>query len=134
MKKFLIILCLFLMMPVWADTMPFYMNSIPKNAIGMYQTGENITLYSNPEANSAVIKKLDFSYNPETMPDNVFAVLLRFPLVTVLFPVLQALEPLEQAVALSVVAVKQSEQVAVSAPFEHKSAVQKQIPRYFLRE
>lgn len=64
------------MMPVWADTMPFYMNSIPKNAIGMYQTGENITLYSNPEANSAVIKKLDFSYNPETMPDNVFAVLL----------------------------------------------------------
>ena len=76
MKKFLIILCLFLMMPDWADTMPFYMNSIPKNAIGMYQTGENITLYSNPEANSAVIKKLDFSYNPETMPDNVFAVLL----------------------------------------------------------
>ena len=76
MKKFLIILCLFLMMPVWADTMPFYMNSIPKNAIGMYQTGENITLYSNPETNSAVIKKLDFSYNPETMPDNVFAVLL----------------------------------------------------------
>ena len=51
------------MMPVWADTMPFYMNSIPKNAIGMYQTGENITLYSNPEANSAVIKKLDFSYS-----------------------------------------------------------------------
>lgn len=76
MKNFLIILCLFLMMPVWADTMPFYMNSIPKNAIGMYQTGENITLYSHPEANSAVIKKLDFSYDPNTMPDNVFAVLL----------------------------------------------------------
>ncbi|MBP3490573.1 hypothetical protein J6K35_01770 [bacterium] len=76
MRKFLIILCLFFMMPVLADTMPFYMNSIPKNAIGMYQTGENITLYSHPEANSAVIKKLDFSYDPNTMPDNVFAVLL----------------------------------------------------------
>lgn len=76
MKKFLIILCLFFMMTVLADTMPFYMNSIPKNAIGMYQTGENITLYSHPEANSAVIKKLDFSYDPNTMPDNVFAVLL----------------------------------------------------------
>ena len=76
MKKFLIILCLFFMMPVLADTMPFYMNSIPKNAIGMYQTGENITLYSHPEANSVVIKKLDFSYDPNTMPDNVFAVLL----------------------------------------------------------
>lgn len=76
MKKFLIILCLFFMMPVLADTMPFYMNSIPKNAIGMYQTGENITLYSHPEANSAVIKKLDFSYDPNTMPEYVFAVLL----------------------------------------------------------
>ena len=76
MKKILIILCLFFMMPVLADTMPFYMNSIPKNAIGMYQTGENITLYSHPEANSAVIKKLDFSYDPNTLPDNVFAVLL----------------------------------------------------------
>ena len=76
MRKFLIILCLFFMMPVLADTMPFYMNSIPKNAIGMYQTGENITLYSHPEANSAVIKKLDFSYDPNTMPDNVFAVVL----------------------------------------------------------
>ncbi len=76
MKKILIILCLFFMMPVLADTMPFYMNSIPKNAIGMYQTGENITLYSHPEANSAGIKKLDFSYDPNTMPDNVFAVLL----------------------------------------------------------
>lgn len=48
------------MMPVLADTMPFYMNSIPKNAIGMYQTGENITLYSHPEANSAVIKNSIF--------------------------------------------------------------------------
>ena len=47
---------------------------------------------------------------------------------------LQALEPLEQAVALSVVAVNKSEQVAVSVPFERKSVVQKQIPRYFLRE
>ena len=76
MKKFLIILCLFFMMPVLADTMPFYMNSIPKNAIGMYQTVENETLNSHPEANSAVIKILDFSYDPNTMPDNVFAVLL----------------------------------------------------------
>ena len=54
--------------------------------------------------------------------------------MTVLFPALQALEPLEQAVVLSVVAVKQSEQVAVSVPFEQEFAVQRQIPRYFLRE
>ena len=77
MKRFfLIFICLFLTLPVFADTMPFYVDSIPKSVIGMYQTGENITIFSHPEANSKVIKKIDFSYNPETMPDNVFAVLI----------------------------------------------------------
>lgn len=76
MKKILIILCMLLILPVWADTMPFYVDSIPKNTIGMYQTGEKITIYSHPEANSRVVKQFKFSYNPETMPDNVFALLI----------------------------------------------------------
>lgn len=76
MKKFLIILFMFMMLPVCADTMPFYVDSIPRSVIGMYQTGEDITIYSHPEANSKVIKNMKFSYNPETMPDNVFAVLI----------------------------------------------------------
>ena len=77
MKKIIIILCMmFLALPVLADTMPFYVDSIPKNIIGLYQTGANITILSHPEANSQVIKKYEFSYNPETMPDNVFAVLI----------------------------------------------------------
>lgn len=77
MKRFfLIFICLFLTLPVFADTMPFYVDSIPKSVIGMYQTGENITIFSHPEANSKVIKIFNFSYNPETMPDNVFAVLI----------------------------------------------------------
>ena len=76
MKKILIILCMLLILPVWADTMPFYVDSIPKNTIGMYQTGEKITIYSHPEANSRVVKQFNFSYNPETMPDNVFALLI----------------------------------------------------------
>ena len=77
MKRFfLIFICLFLTLPVFADTMPFYVDSIPKSVIGMYQTGGNITIFSHPEANSKVVKKIDFSYNPETMPDNVFAVLI----------------------------------------------------------
>ncbi len=76
MKKILIILFLLLTLPVFADTMPFYVESIPKTVIGMYQTGENITIFSHPEANSKVIKKMEFSYNPETMPDNVFGVLI----------------------------------------------------------
>ena len=44
MKRFLLILCMMFMLPVFADVMPFYVNSIPKDAIGMYQTGENITI------------------------------------------------------------------------------------------
>lgn len=64
------------MLPVFADVMPFYMNSIPKDAIGMYQTGENITIFAEPEANAKTIKKCDFSYNPSSMPDGMFALLL----------------------------------------------------------
>ena len=76
MKKFLLIICMMFMLPVFADVLPFYVNSIPKDAIGMYQTGENITILSEPEANSKTIKTFDFSYKPETMPDGMFAVLL----------------------------------------------------------
>lgn len=76
MKKLLIILAMFLALPVFADTMPFYMDSIPKSALGLYQTDNEVVLYSHPEANSNMIKKIEFSYNPETMPDRVFAVLI----------------------------------------------------------
>lgn len=76
MKKFLVILSILLVLPVFADTMPFYIDSIPKTVIGMYQTGKNITVFSHPEANSKVLKKMEFSYTPESMPDNVFALLI----------------------------------------------------------
>ena len=76
MKKSLIILAMSLALPVFADTLPFYMDSIPKSALGLYQTDNEVVLYSHPEANSNMIKKIEFSYNPETMPDRVFAVLI----------------------------------------------------------
>lgn len=76
MKRFLIILMMLIALPVFADTMPFYMNSIPKGTIGLYQTDSTLTLYTEPEANAGVIKKFEFSYSPESMPDNVFALLL----------------------------------------------------------
>lgn len=76
MKKFLLIICMMFILPAFADVMPFYMNSIPKDAIGMYQTGENVTIFAEPEANSKTIKKCDFSYNPANMPDGMFAFLL----------------------------------------------------------
>ena len=64
-----------LILPVFADVMPFYVNSIPKDTIGMYQTGESITILSEPEANSKTIKNINFSYKPESMPDGMFAFL-----------------------------------------------------------
>ena len=76
MKRFLLVLCMMFMLPVFADVMTFYVNTIPKDAIGMYQTGDNITIYSEPEANSKAIKSFNFSYKAETMPDGIFALLL----------------------------------------------------------
>lgn len=76
MKRLIIVFLMMLTLPVFADTMPFYMNSIPRGTIGLYQTDESVTLYSEPEANSNVIKKMEFTYKPETMPDSVFALLI----------------------------------------------------------
>ena len=76
MKKFLILLLMLLCLPVFADTMPFYVGSIPKNSIGVYQTDKELILYSSPDEKGQVFKKMNFSYNPETMPSGVFAVLI----------------------------------------------------------
>lgn len=77
MKKFLIILAMMFMVPVFADTMPYYMGQIPQGAIGLYQTDKSLIVYSKPESNSIVVKEYEeFSYKAETMPDGIFAVLL----------------------------------------------------------
>ncbi len=76
MKKLLIVLAMLLCLPVFADTMPFYMNSVPKTAIGVYQTDSTLTLYSHPDSNSHPMRTYEFSYNPEDMPSNMFAVLI----------------------------------------------------------
>ena len=76
MKKFLILMAMLFMLPVFADTMPFYTNAVPKSALGVFQTGEELKIYAHPEVNSKIVKEFKFSYNPETMPDGVFALLL----------------------------------------------------------
>ena len=76
MKKFILMLIMMLLLPVFADTFPYYTNAIPKDAIGVYQTGDTLTIFSHPEANSNVLRKFDLSYNPETMPDGLFGVLI----------------------------------------------------------
>ena len=64
------------MLPAFADTMPFYSDNLPKTAIGVFQTGENLTVYSEPDINSEKIREYNFSYTPENMPDGLFAVLI----------------------------------------------------------
>ena len=76
MKRFLLFLTMLITIPSFADTMPFYTESIPKTSLGMYQTDKEITVFSHPEINSEIIQEIKLSYNPETMPDNVFAVLI----------------------------------------------------------
>lgn len=74
-KIFILFIC-FIVLPVFADTAPYYVKSIPTNAIGMYQTGKTLVLYSQPESNSNIVKKVEFKYTPDTMPDSMFAALL----------------------------------------------------------
>lgn len=77
MKKIILVLAMILFsLPVFADTQPYYMSNIPKKSIGLYQTGENLIIYSEPDADSKVLRVLDFSYKQESMPDGVFAVLI----------------------------------------------------------
>ncbi len=76
MKKIFIIFAMLFMMPVFADTMPYYTNAIPKDAIGVYQTGESLTIYSEPDTASNIIRSFDFLYNKESMQEGIFAVLL----------------------------------------------------------
>ena len=63
-------------MPAFADTMPYYVDNVPQKAIGLYQTGEVLNIYTNPDLESDVEKAFVFDYKPENMPDNTFAVLV----------------------------------------------------------
>jgi hypothetical protein len=76
MRRFFIILIMLFALPVFADTAPFYMDAIPKRTIGMYQVDKELILYSQPDLKSDVIKKVEFTFNPESMPDGMFGVLI----------------------------------------------------------
>ena len=78
MKKVLVLILLIIgsFLPVFSDTMPFYVNTIPDDAIGLFQTDETLKVYLQPDEKSQVVKEFKFSYNPESMPDSVFAVLI----------------------------------------------------------
>ena len=58
MKNFFILLFMLFSLPAFADTLPFYVDSIPKSALGVYQTYKELVLFSSPENNSNQIKKM----------------------------------------------------------------------------
>ncbi len=76
MKKILIILSMLIIPAVYADTAPYYVESVPNNAMGVYQTDKELTLYEAADKNSEIIKTIEFSYKKETMPEGSFALLI----------------------------------------------------------
>ena len=57
MKKILVILTLLftLILPANADVMPYYVNNINSNSIGVYQAANNIKIYKEPNENSPLL-------------------------------------------------------------------------------
>lgn len=82
MKKLLTVLaCIFcLILPAKADVMPYYVNSINTNSIGVYQATNNIKIYKEPNENSKLLFDISWtagSFNcPDISASNLFAVFL----------------------------------------------------------
>lgn len=82
MKKILIILTflLGLILPVYADVMPYYVNNINANSIGVYQASNQIKIYKEPNENSQLLLNVFWdnkTYNcPDVSASNLFAVFL----------------------------------------------------------
>ncbi len=75
-KIILLLLSMLFIIPAFADTLPYYTNNIPASSIGIFQTGDSLTIYKEPDENSHIVKQFDFNYKQESMPDGVFCVLL----------------------------------------------------------
>lgn len=80
MKKLLIILIFIcgLISPAKADVMPYYVNNISTNSIGVYQAPNNIKIYKEPNQNSPLLLDATWdskSYNsPNVSAGNLFVV------------------------------------------------------------
>ena len=78
MKKILFSLFLLigLMLPAKADILPYYTDSIPQRAIGVYQADSKITVYEKPDEKGKVLLEVfwnkDFYSNKEVSPGNLF--------------------------------------------------------------
>jgi len=82
MKKILIVLTflLGLFLPAFADVMPYYVNNINTNSIGVYQASNNIKVHKDPNEHSPIL--LDVSWDctafnsPNVSASNLFVVFL----------------------------------------------------------
>lgn len=74
------LLSLLLMLPAKADVMPYYVNSINPNSIGVYQATNEIKIYKEPNENSKLLLNVTWDENNFNCPDvsisNLFAVFL----------------------------------------------------------
>lgn len=82
MRKFLLIFALFfgLILPVKADVMPYYANSISSNSIGVYQASNDIKVYKEPNENSKLLLSIHWDSKTYSSADisasNLFVVFL----------------------------------------------------------
>lgn len=82
MKKILIIFTFLLIaiLPAKADVMPYYVNNINSNSIGVYQASNNIKIYKEPNENSRLLLNIDWdskSFNcSDISASNLFVVFL----------------------------------------------------------
>jgi len=65
MKKIFIVFALLcnLFITAKADVMPYYVNSINSNSIGVYQASKNIKIYSDPNENSKILLNVNWDSN-----------------------------------------------------------------------
>lgn len=81
MKKILILFFAFLfnlILPANADVMPYYVNNINTNSIGVYQAANRIRIYKEPNENSQLLLNVSWDINNYNCPDvsasNLFAI------------------------------------------------------------
>jgi len=81
-KKILLIFTFLLsfILPVQADVMPYYVNNINTDSIGVYQASNNIRVYKEPNENSPLLLNVCWDSNSFNSPDisasNLFVVFL----------------------------------------------------------
>ena len=77
---FLFSLLTFFVTPAFADVMPYYVNSISPNSIGVYQAPNDIKIYSEPTENSKLLVEATWSQKGYSCPpiaeSNLFVVYL----------------------------------------------------------